>query len=248
MDAIKTAIAKAKKSETTTPETKIFRIFIRSEPILVRKHLFSNETKGIDMKNIKKLSQAGFTLVELMVVVAIIGVLATIAIPQYNKFTAKARQSEAKITMGAVGNVESVFAVENNSYTSCLGSIGFAREGSKFYYYVGFDTMPASTCGSPGTLPCSGLSFINTAGTWTVGASCATTLTANEHYFEATTGDGSFVTRAGGRPATTGLSSVTGTTYVVSSQGYILAGATNNDTWTIDQNKNVTNVKSGLLK
>ena len=45
----------------------------------------------------KKLftNKKGFSMIELMVVVAIIGVLAAIGIPQYSKFQAKARQSEA---------------------------------------------------------------------------------------------------------------------------------------------------------
>ena len=53
------------------------------------------------MKNSPKKS-SGFTLIELMIVVAIIGLLSSIAIPNFLKFIAKARQSEARTNLGAI--------------------------------------------------------------------------------------------------------------------------------------------------
>ena len=50
----------------------------------------------------KLRSKKGFTLIELMIVVAIIGILAAIAIPNFLKFQAKSKQSEAKTNLGAI--------------------------------------------------------------------------------------------------------------------------------------------------
>lgn len=92
------------------------------------------------------LNQKGFSLVELMVVVAIIGILATIGIPQYQKFMAKARQSEAKTHLNAIYQGEASFFTEFNGYSTNLGAIGADASGTNLRYNAGFDNdMPGCT-------------------------------------------------------------------------------------------------------
>lgn len=64
----------------------------------------------------KLRSQKGFTLIELMIVVAIIGILAAIAIPNFLSYQAKARQSEAKTNLGGVYVSETAFFGEQGEY------------------------------------------------------------------------------------------------------------------------------------
>ena len=61
----------------------------------------------------------GFTLIELMIVVAIIAILAAIAIPQYKKFQQKARAAEAKTNLGAIATCEETYKAENDKYLAC---------------------------------------------------------------------------------------------------------------------------------
>lgn len=83
------------------------------------------------------LNQKGFSLVELMAVVAIIGVLAIIGIPQYQKFRVKAFQAEAKTQLAALHTAQRAFYLEYQGYHTSLKVIGYAPNG-KARYNVGF--------------------------------------------------------------------------------------------------------------
>jgi type IV pilus assembly protein PilA len=85
----------------------------------------------------KNKNQAGFSLVELMVVVAIIGILASLAIPSIGKYMAKARQSEAKTQLSSLYTAEKAFFAEYTAYDPRFLAIGYSPEG-KLRYNVGF--------------------------------------------------------------------------------------------------------------
>jgi len=77
----------------------------------------------------------GFTLIELMIVVAIIGVLAAIAIPNFLNYQCKAKQSEAKSSLGTIRTAQEAYYAEYDNYSDDLGAIGFDTKGAKRYTY-----------------------------------------------------------------------------------------------------------------
>jgi len=83
--------------------------------------------------------QQGFSLTELMIVVAIIGILATIAIPNFLRYQAKAKQTEAKNNLVAIHTGEIAYFAENNGYIDDFNAIGFAVSGAsqRYYYKIG---------------------------------------------------------------------------------------------------------------
>lgn len=93
------------------------------------------------MSKLKKIAK-GFTLIELMIVVAIIGILAAIAIPNFVKFQCRSKQSEAKGNLKALYVAQESYRAEFDTYladcgtscTSATNEIGFQAKGQKIRY------------------------------------------------------------------------------------------------------------------
>jgi prepilin-type N-terminal cleavage/methylation domain-containing protein len=85
-------------------------------------------------------NQRGFTLVELMTVVAIIGVLASVGVPQYRKIQRKAKRAEATIALGVIASAEAGFYAEYSGYGANMGGIGAELESAPKTYNIGFLT------------------------------------------------------------------------------------------------------------
>jgi type IV pilus assembly protein PilA len=90
----------------------------------------------------------GFTLIELMIVVAIIGILAAIAIPNFLRYQAKSKQSEAKANLGAIFTSETSYKAEKDTYTQRVSGgvtvLDWAPTGTTRYVYSVLDSLTST--------------------------------------------------------------------------------------------------------
>lgn len=89
-----------------------------------------------------KNHNSGFTLVELMVTVAIVGVLATLALPQYKRYQYRSIQNEAKSALLQMYVAEKSFSVEKSSYTVCLKQQDIVLSRGSRIILKGITTQP----------------------------------------------------------------------------------------------------------
>jgi prepilin-type N-terminal cleavage/methylation domain-containing protein len=98
----------------------------------------------------------GFTLIELMLTVAIVGILTALAAPQYQQFQRKAKISEAKANLGSIATTAIAhFAANNTFVVTALSQFGYATTG-RTRYTSWYPVSGAATAipGSSSSAPC----------------------------------------------------------------------------------------------
>lgn len=198
------------------------------------------------MKNTGTLNQKGFSLVELMIVVAIIGLLAAVGVPQYQKFQARARQGEAKSSLSALYASEQSFYGEWNQYSTNLRNIGFGVTGTGLRYVTGFSqatcTNYSVASGAPDEVAGGAANFShlntvcqNNAATWATPTGLSAACTP---YYTTTLANTTSV-------CTNGAAAVF-TAYAVGNPNNTIPNATPVDGWTINQVKRLANSTAGI--
>ena len=81
------------------------------------------------------MMKKGFTLIELLVVILIIGILSSVALPQYKRAVAKARATEALVALKAITDAQEVYYIAYDDYASDISQLDVKVEHGRNYTY-----------------------------------------------------------------------------------------------------------------
>ncbi|KZN37707.1 type IV pilin protein [Pseudoalteromonas luteoviolacea] len=117
----------------------------------------------------KAFKYRGFTLIEMMIVVAVLGILATLAYPNYTGYLQRAARAEAMTILLDAANKQEQYFVDNRQYASALSDIGIPSTSGNGYFTLtvtlanGGYTLTATAANGPvrGDTICTTLSLNN---------------------------------------------------------------------------------------
>lgn len=92
-----------------------------------------NNMSNMKMKKVQLARQQGFTLIELMIVIAIVGILAAIALPAYQDYTVRARMSEALALAAEAKTSISEYYASNGNLPTVRASVGLSGINTNSY-------------------------------------------------------------------------------------------------------------------
>jgi len=95
----------------------------------------------------KKNGNKGFTLIELLVVVVIVGILAAIALPNLLGQVGRARQAEARATLGLINRTQQTFRLENTAF-GAISQLPMSTPTGVYYGFADSVTTPTSATGA----------------------------------------------------------------------------------------------------
>ena len=91
----------------------------------------------------KRASNSGFTLIELVVAIAIIGIIAGIAVANYTEYLTRGRRSDATVALTEMANLQTRFFANNLSYTTDMTALPYPTISTEGYYILGVQAVSA---------------------------------------------------------------------------------------------------------